>query len=56
MPIGILLKACTFRPLYRTLITDDSTMFSRKAFPDPIQFATSRLKTENVEQYPSVDA
>jgi len=41
-------KGLHFRPALSYLINDGRTLFSRKAFPDPIQFATSRLKTENV--------
>ncbi|MFA6086575.1 SusC/RagA family TonB-linked outer membrane protein [Mucilaginibacter sp.] len=43
-----ILKGLHFRPALSYLITDNTALFSRKAFPDPIQFATSRLKTENV--------
>jgi TonB-linked SusC/RagA family outer membrane protein len=42
-----IVKGLHFRPALSYLITDGRTIFSRKAFPDPIQFATSRLKTEN---------
>jgi TonB-linked SusC/RagA family outer membrane protein len=42
-----IVKGLHFRPAVSYLITDGRTLFSRKAFPDPIQFATSRLKTEN---------
>ncbi|MDB5111641.1 MAG: TonB-dependent receptor plug [Mucilaginibacter sp.] len=43
-----IVKGLHFRPAISYLINDGSTLFSRKAFPDPIQFATTRLKTENV--------
>jgi TonB-linked SusC/RagA family outer membrane protein len=43
-----IVKGLHFRPALSYLINDGRTLFSRKAFPDPIQFATSRLKTENV--------
>jgi TonB-linked SusC/RagA family outer membrane protein len=43
-----IVKGLHFRPALSYLINDERTLFSRKAFPDPIQFATSRLKTENV--------
>ncbi|MXV52483.1 SusC/RagA family TonB-linked outer membrane protein [Pedobacter sp. HMF7647] len=42
-----IVKGLHFRPAVSYLIGDARTIFSRKAFPDPIQFATSRLKTEN---------
>ena len=43
-----IVKGLHFRPALSYLINDGRTLFSRKAFPDPIQFATTRLKTENV--------
>lgn len=43
-----IVKGLHFRPALSYLINDGTTIFSRKAFPDPIQFPTSRLKTENV--------
>jgi TonB-linked SusC/RagA family outer membrane protein len=42
-----IVKGLHYRPALSYLISDDKTIFSRKAFPDPIQFATTRLKTEN---------
>jgi TonB-linked SusC/RagA family outer membrane protein len=42
-----IVKGLHFRPAVSYVLSDAKTIFSRKAFPDPIQFATSRLKTEN---------
>jgi TonB-linked SusC/RagA family outer membrane protein len=42
-----IVKGLHFRPAVSYLISDYSNIFSRKAFPDPIQFATQRLKTES---------
>jgi TonB-linked SusC/RagA family outer membrane protein len=42
-----IVKGLHYRPAVSYLVSDAKTIFSRKAFPDPIQFATSRLKTEN---------
>lgn len=42
-----IVKGLHFRPAVSYVLSDGKTIFSRKAFPDPIQFATSRLKTEN---------
>ncbi|MES2377914.1 MAG: SusC/RagA family TonB-linked outer membrane protein [Bacteroidota bacterium] len=42
-----ILKGLHYRPAISYVLSDAKAIFSRKAFPDPIQFATSRLKTEN---------
>lgn len=43
-----IIKGLHFRPAVSYLVSDDKSIFSRKAFPDAIQFATTRLKTESV--------
>jgi TonB-linked SusC/RagA family outer membrane protein len=40
-------KGLHFRPAVSYLLTDYSNQFSRKAFPDAIQFPTSRLKVDS---------
>lgn len=40
-------KNLHFKPAISYTINDGKNIFSRKAFPDPIQFSTNRLKTES---------
>jgi len=49
-----IVKGLHFRPALSYLITDNTTLFSRKAFPGPIQFATTRLKPRT-KTTPAVD-
>jgi TonB-linked SusC/RagA family outer membrane protein len=42
-----IVKGLHFRPAISYLMTDYSNQFSRKAFPDPVQFATTRLKVDS---------
>lgn len=44
-------KGLHFRPSVSYVVEDNRTLFSRKAFPDPIQFPTSRQKNESARVY-----
>ncbi len=46
-----IVKGLHYRPAVAYLLQDYRYLFFRKAFPDPIQFATSRQKTENTNNY-----
>ncbi|QQL50301.1 SusC/RagA family TonB-linked outer membrane protein [Mucilaginibacter ginkgonis] len=42
-----IVKGLHYRPAVSYLMTDFNSQFSRKAFPDPIQFPTQRLKVDS---------
>jgi TonB-linked SusC/RagA family outer membrane protein len=44
-----IVKGLRFKPSISYLIDNDRTLFARKAFPDPLQFATQREKRETIE-------
>lgn len=43
-----IIEGLHYRPSISYLIDNDRTLFSRKAFPDPIQLATQREKSETI--------
>lgn len=46
-----IIKGLHFKPSVSYLLDNSKNIFSRKAFPDPIQFPTSRLKTEYLRDF-----